>query len=563
MLKKLYSMRLKKRLNFGYTVVIGLMLISGIFSIVGLIMLYGNFIDYTNGSQRADTAVKVCITDINIAARNIREMALNDDSTSYNGYRVTIEEKMNEIGSELEALKNTGIVDDVLYNQYEKALTDWGVIGYDIMNEIELGNSEAAREKILNVCAPALQDVIEISEEIDQVTSISREDALSRSGNSAIGGVVLIVLFIICASVMAAIISKRVIDSISRPLSEIEIVAKELSDGNLHSNLDYRSDDEIGSLAHSLRKSIRTLSSYVDDIGRAMKEFSSGNFDIEPNVEWKGDFIGILNSFTDFERSMSGMVENIHNVANQVKYGAEQVSSSSTDLAQGATDQAAVTQELTATIANVSERVAQNAENAKSISKKVENTGIEIVNSNKKMQEMVDAMREINEASGKISNIISTINDIASQTNLLALNASIEAARAGDAGKGFAVVADQVSVLAAQSSEAAKESASLIESSVNAVEKGMVIAGDTARQLENVVENSKVITEEVNSVATALEEQTISIVQINEGVEHINDVVQTNSATSEECAAASQEMNNQASNLEELISKITVRKFHS
>lgn len=561
MLRKLGSMKLKKRLNFGYIVVIGLMIISGIFSISGLAMLAGNFIDYTNGSQRADTAVKICIADINIAARNIREMALNDDDTMYSEYRVTIEEKLNEIGNELEALKGTGVVDDALYNQYEKALTDWGGIGYDIMNDIESGNSETAIQKILNECAPALQEVVEISEEIDKVTDVSKEDAIDRSWNSAIGGIILVIVFIICATVMAVTISKRVVDSIVKPLEQIEIVAKELSDGNLHSNLDYRSDDEIGSLAHSLRKSIRILGSYVDDIGRAMKEFSNGNFDVQPNVEWKGDFVGILDSFMDFERSMAGMVESIHNVANQVKYGSEQVASSSTDLAQGATDQAAVTQELTATLANVSERVAQNAENAKDISKKVENTGVEIINSNKKMQEMVEAMREINEASGKISNIISTINDIASQTNLLALNASIEAARAGDAGKGFAVVADQVSVLASQSSEAAKESALLIQSSVNAVEKGMVIAGDTARQLENVVEGSKIITEEVNGVADALEEQTVSIVQINDGVDHINDVVQTNSATSEECAAASQEMSSQASNLEDLISKFKIAKL--
>ena len=141
---------------------------------------------------------------------------------------------------------------------------------------------------------------------------------------------------------------------------------------------------------------------------------------------------------------------------------------------------------------------------------------------------------------------------------MLALNASIEAARAGEAGKGFAVVADQVSVLAAQSADAARESTLLIDSSVKAVEKGIIVADETAKQLEHVVAGSKLITEEVNKIVKALEAQSVSFEEINDGVEHINDVVQTNAATSEECAAASQEMSNQAGTLETEIRRFQI-----
>ena len=179
------------------------------------------------------------------------------------------------------------------------------------------------------------------------------------------------------------------------------------------------------------------------------------------------------------------------------------------------------------TVAGVSEQVAQNSQSAKEISERVGELGTAISESNGKMHEMVHSMNEINEASQEIDKIIATINEIASQTNLLALNASIEAARAGEAGKGFAVVANQVNVLADQSAQAAKESAALIETSVAAVEKGMVIAGQTAE------------------------------------IQQINDVVQTNSATSEECAAASQQMSGEAENLRELIRKLQVAKFEN
>lgn len=150
---------------------------------------------------------------------------------------------------------------------------------------------------------------------------------------------------------------QKVLESILVPLREVEAVAQELTDGNLHSTLDYHSDDEIGILAHNMRKSIRILGSYVDDIGRSMKMFAEGNFDVQPEVEWKGDFVGILNSFMLFEESMAETIKGIQHVSDEVSGAADQVASSSNDLADGATNQAAVVEELTATVAGVSEQV--------------------------------------------------------------------------------------------------------------------------------------------------------------------------------------------------------------
>lgn len=561
MFKKFEGKNMKQKLNFGYGVVIGLMIASGILSIIGLGFLFGNMNSYVNGAQRADTAVKNCRIDINIAARSVREMALNDDESSYDGYRTEVETRLTEVGSELEVLKATGMIEDELYNRYVQSITEWGTVAYQIIDTIEAGDREDAAQMLLEVCTPALEELVEISAEMDTITDGLKEQAILSGQLAFVISVVVVLVFIAVAAIEAVVIGKKIIGSITTPLAEIETVAKELSAGNLHSNLEYHSGDEIGALAHSLRKSIRILGSYVDDISRAMNEFSNGNFDVQPEVEWKGDFTGILDAFMKFERSMADTVKGIQRVADQVKSGSEQVSDSATDLAQGATDQAAITEELAATIENISAQVSQNAESAKEISKGVENVGVEILHGNEKMQEMVQSMGEINKASQEIGKIIATINDIADQTNLLALNASIEAARAGEAGKGFAVVADQVSLLAAQSSAAAKESALLIDSSVKAVENGMVIADETANQLEHVVAGSKKITEEVNKVAEALGAQEEAFEQINSGVDHINEVVQTNAATSEECAAASQEMSSQAASLEGLIRRFKVAKF--
>ena len=548
------------KMRNGYNKVIKIMIASGILSLIVIVLLLANMLNYVQKVERADRAVKTCIIDVNSAARSIREMALNTDKSSYNTYESDVKDILNNVNSELLILKGLNTVDTDLYNQYAKALNDWGKIGYSIIKEIKAGNSSAATNDILNKCTPALDNVISIGDKLDADTDVTRNNAIRFTLFFAIAGIAAIIIFVIVAIIISKKTSKNIVNSIMLPLGEIEKVAAELTQGNLHSQLDYHSDDEIGQLAHNLRKSIRILSSYVDDIGHSMKEFSKGNFAVRPEVEWKGDFVDILNSFVAFENSMSDTVIGIQRAANEVSGGAGQVAESSNDLAQGATDQAAVVEELTASITNVAEQIDKNAESTKNISTSVDNLGKEIVTSNARMQDMVESMNEINEASQQIDQIIATINEIASRTNLLALNASIEAARAGEAGKGFAVVADQVTVLAENSAKAAKESAVLISNSVSAVERGMVIANETAGKLEKVADNSKQITVDVNDIAETLKAQTDVIHQINEGVNQINDVVQTNSATSQECAAASQQMSSEAENLKNLIRELRVIK---
>ena len=557
---KLENMHLQERINYGYRKVINMMLISGLFSIVVIGVLFANMENYIENVTAADQAVKICRINVNAAARNIREMALNDDTSAYDGYEQTVEKLLAEVDDELKTLKRTGVVPDADYEEYASALSDWGTLGYSIIEEIKNGDREKAIDSILNECTPALNKLVQIAIKLDDLTDEVSNRAARTTVIFTVAGIVCIIVCLVFALVLTKKTSKKVLDTILEPLRAVEDVAKELTEGNLHSTLEYHSEDEIGSLAHSMRKSISILGSYVDDIDRAMKLFAEGNFDVQPEVEWKGDFVGILNSFMLFEESMAETIKDIQNVSNEVSSSAEQVASSSNDLADGATNQAAVVEELTATVAGVSEQVEKNSQSAKEISGRVDELGNAIAESNGKMHEMVASMNEINEASREIDKIIATINQIASQTNLLALNASIEAARAGEAGKGFAVVANQVNQLADQSAQAAKESAALIETSVKAVEKGMVIAGETATQLEGVAENSKVITEEVTNIAETLETQTAEIQQINEGIEQINDVVQTNSATSEECAAASHEMSNEAENLREMIRRFKVAK---
>ena len=163
------------------------------------------------------------------------------------------------------------------------------------------------------------------------------------------------------------------------------------------------------------------------------------------------------------------------------------------------------------------------------------------------------AMNNINESSENISRIIKVIDDIAFQTNILALNAAVEAQRAGVHGKGFAVVAEEVRNLAAKSASASKETAELIEDTMKKVKEGSGIAVNTEIALKDIMDKIDRIVELIRSIAQMSEIQASEASQIDKALTQVADVVQTNSATSEECAAACQQLSEQAENLKGLL----------
>lgn len=367
--------------------------------------------------------------------------------------------------------------------------------------------------------------------------------------------VLFIGLWLTAALVALAALAYIRINKELHPIKKLEEAIRELSKGNLHYKLDFISDDELGSLADSFRESLNILCFYITDIDRAMSSMADGDFDLEPTKPFIGDFQKIEQSITRFITKFSGTITQIRIAAEQVSGGSDQVSDGAQCLSQSTAEQASVVEELLAELTEVSSHLKHNAEHAHNVNRLAEATGGKINTSSKQMNEMLSAIDAISSTSAQISRINKTIEDIAFQTNILALNAAVEAARAGAAGKGFAVVADEVRNLAIKSSEAAKQTNVLIASSVKSVENGVAIATETAKSLAEVVAGAEEITMLIAEISAATSEQSGSIAQINREVDQISSIVQTNSATSEESAAASEELNGQAAMLKTLVSQ--------
>ncbi|MDD3393623.1 MAG: methyl-accepting chemotaxis protein [Anaerotignum sp.] len=375
---------------------------------------------------------------------------------------------------------------------------------------------------------------------------------------STIRKVVILTLIVLLG---IAIITLFISNGITKPIKKLTSAAQQIANGNFNVALSVDSKDEIGELAQDFRLTIDRLENYqgyIDEIAEALHNISLGNLKIELHRDYTGQFQTLKNSMQDLIANLSETILQINQTADQVHSGAEQVSNAAQALSQGATEQASSIEELSSAIAEVADQIKKNASNTATAQDKAEFAGKEMDVSNGQMAEMMAAMEQISSKSFEISKIIKIIEDIAFQTNILALNAAIEAARAGAAGKGFAVVADEVRNLAGKSAEAAKNTTALIEHSIGAVKNGSQIAESTANSLDISAVATKEAITLIEQIAHASQEQATAIIQINQGIEQISSVVQTNAATAEESAAASEELSGQSNILKELISEFNV-----
>lgn len=252
-------------------------------------------------------------------------------------------------------------------------------------------------------------------------------------------------------------------------------------------------------------------------------------------------------------RSITSSVTSIRDGAMQITSASDQVASSSSSLAQGASEQASSVEEVSATLEESTAINTQNVDNARQADILAKNANDAARNGYEKGEQLSQSMHSITESAAKISGIIKTIDQIAFQTNLLALNAAVEAARAGEHGLGFAVVADEVRNLAQRAASAAKETSVIIEEVVGQIKEGNEIALATHTSFQEIVEQSKKVSDLIGEIAIAGKEQAEGMSQINQAMGQVDQVTQQVAANSEEAAAAAEELNAQATSMMETV----------
>lgn len=386
--------------------------------------------------------------------------------------------------------------------------------------------------------------------------SLGIDAPVSDFMDATIIGIIITMILAVIAVIAVTVLAYWLSGSIGKPIRACSERIQLLAQGDLKSPVpQIMNQDEVGTLSDATSTIVSTMSGIIKDISWGLGELAKGDFTVDSQSKelYVGDFMPLAESMYKIINKLNDTLLQINQSADQVAQGSEQVSFGAQALSQGSTQQAASVEELTATMNNIYEQVEENAEISGQARRKADLAGQEMTEGSQKMERMIKAMEQISSSSAEIGKIIKTIEDIAFQTNILALNAAVEAARAGQAGKGFAVVADEVRNLANKSSEASKNTADLIARSLKAVEEGTKIADETAKSMYTAAKDSKEVSGFIETVSDASLEQASSVAQILLGVDQISSVIQTNSATAQESAAASEELSGQALMLKNLI----------
>jgi methyl-accepting chemotaxis protein len=505
-----------KNLKIGHRLTIAFSLTTLLLAIVVVVGALGlratsKEIDLTIHDRYLKISILNQVKDnVALQSRSLRDLLLIDPS-EVNAEYARIAERSADTRKLLDqlggVLRNPQALD--LFKQLSDARAVYSPLRDQMIAAVKAGDKEAARALLLDKVRPAhviyaraLDKLVDFQEQLMTDSGDSAEQTASTSST-------LMIALGVAGAGLGLFAGWYVTGTIVRPIRYAVRVARTVADGDLSSNIQVRTRDEIGQLSAALKDMNTSLISIVsevrkgtDSLGTASAEIAAGNLDLSERTERQAGSL---------EETASSM------------------------------------EELTSTVKQNAMNANQANQLAMSASDVAGKGGVVVA-------QVVDTMASINASARKIVDIISVIDGIAFQTNILALNAAVEAARAGEQGRGFAVVASEVRNLAQRSAAAAKEIKTLIGDSVDKVDAGARLVDQAGATMEEIVASVRRVTDIMSEIASASQEQLTGIEHINGAITEMDQTTQQNAALVEQASAAAVTMQEQTGHLVDAVS---------
>lgn len=343
-------------------------------------------------------------------------------------------------------------------------------------------------------------------------------------GAMVVAGICTLVVLVISILVIL-----RMARSISKPVKNVTRRMIALSDGDLHTEVvNIKSGDELEVMTRTLADTVESINRYISDIRQVLSGVADGNLQIEPQVEYRGDFTLIRNSLGTILQSMNETITGFRSAAARLASMADELSGQSGQLHEASLEQNQATEALVDEVTHVKEQlvgVTENSDQTRSMTVKITK---KVQEANTQMEALSRAMDDISSHAQEITTIAKAIDDIAFQTSILALNASVEAAHAGSAGKGFAIVAEEVKDLAGKSAKAAKSAVEIVASTRDVIQTGVELNARTAESLRSIYGVSAEISEISDQLVTAVQGQEKALKCMEERIATISAIADRN-----------------------------------
>ncbi|EKF58078.1 methyl-accepting chemotaxis protein [Agrobacterium albertimagni AOL15] len=317
---------------------------------------------------------------------------------------------------------------------------------------------------------------------------------------------------------------------------------------------------DLDRFAANVNTLVESVDAGIAETGRVISALAKGDLTESMEGQYQGVFASLQTNVNETMGSLRNLMQQVRQSADAINGGADEIRQASDDLSRRTENQAASLEETSSALEEITVAVKTSTARAQESSKMVTEARQFAEASSGVVGEATSAMSRIEQASKEISQIINVIDEIAFQTNLLALNAGVEAARAGEAGKGFAVVAQEVRELAQRSATAAKDIKTLITKSSQEVQTGVNLVSSTGQALSDIQTKVIGIASQVTSIATAAQEQSLGLTEVNTAVNQMDQMTQQNAAMVEEAAASTAKLAEETAHLRALVARFKVQR---